>query len=122
MPNIHVQPGGLKVTRNSQNEGMPPPTISASRERLCQFVEGRKRITNDPYVLSIIAKGYRLLFTIGLFCLRPPGKYDFPRAHRRFRNARANIPNASKERNHRDTLDTPGFYSRVNCTNLVPIP
>ena len=31
--------------------------------RLSNFVEGWKRITNDPYVLSIVAKGYRLRFT-----------------------------------------------------------
>ena len=30
--------------------------------RLSKFVEGWKHITNDPYVLSIIAKGYRLHF------------------------------------------------------------
>ena len=31
--------------------------------RLSNFVEGWKHITNDPYVLSIVAKGYRLRFT-----------------------------------------------------------
>ena len=31
--------------------------------RLSNFVEGWKRITNDPYVLSIVAMGYRLRFT-----------------------------------------------------------
>ena len=67
MPNIHVQPGGLKVTRNSQNEGMPHPQSVPVRGRLCQFVKGWKLITKDPYMLSIVAKEYRLLFTIGLF-------------------------------------------------------
>ena len=31
--------------------------------RLSNFMEGWKHITNDPYVLSIVAKGYRLRFT-----------------------------------------------------------
>ena len=31
VPNVNIEPGGLKVTRNSQNEGVPPPpTINAS--------------------------------------------------------------------------------------------
>ena len=31
--------------------------------RLSEFVEGWKHKTNDPYMLSIVAKGYRLRFT-----------------------------------------------------------
>ena len=41
MPNVNVEPGGLRVTRDSQNEGMPP-TISASRGKtmpVCGGVE-----------------------------------------------------------------------------------
>ena len=42
---------------------MLPPQVSPVGGRLSNFVEGWKRITNDPYVLSIVAKGYRLRFT-----------------------------------------------------------
>ena len=40
-----------------------PHNLCHSGGRLCHFVEGWKHIMNDPYVLSIIAKGYRLCFT-----------------------------------------------------------
>ena len=36
----------------------PQPLLFGGR--LCQFLVGWKRITNDPYVLSIVTKGYRL--------------------------------------------------------------
>ena len=62
---------GAEEIGNRQNEGVPPPTISAR-----QFVEGWKCITNDPYMLSIVAKGYRYNFTSP----RPHGKYDLPGA------------------------------------------
>ena len=42
---------------------MLPPQVSPVGGRLSNYVEGWKRITNDPYVLSIVAKGYRLRFT-----------------------------------------------------------
>ena len=54
---------------------------------------------NDPYMLCIVAKGYKLHF----------GKYDLPRVHRRFRECESNIPNPLKERNQRDTSG----FSRV---------
>ena len=50
----------IKVTNN---EGVLPPQITPVGGRLSNFVEGWKRITNNPYVLSIVAKGYRLRFT-----------------------------------------------------------
>ena len=61
--NIVVETGGVGIIRNSQNEGVLPPQLVPVRGRLYQFVEERKRITNNPYVLSIVAKGYRLRFT-----------------------------------------------------------
>ena len=53
---------GIK-TRVINSEGVLPPQVSPVGGRLSNFVEGWKRITNDPYVLSIVAKGYRLCFT-----------------------------------------------------------
>ena len=49
--------------QGKNNEGVLPPQSTPVRGRLSKFVEGWKCITNDPYVLSIIAKGYRLHFT-----------------------------------------------------------
>ena len=42
---------------------MLPPQVTPVGGRPSNFVEGRRRITNDPYVLSIVAKGYSLRFT-----------------------------------------------------------
>ena len=63
MPNINVEPGSLKVIRNSQNEGVLPQLSVPVGGRLFQFVKGWKRITNGPWMLIILAKGYRLRFT-----------------------------------------------------------
>ena len=40
-----------------------PPQPAAVGGRLSEFVEGWKNRTNDPYVLSIVAKRYRVSFT-----------------------------------------------------------
>ena len=38
VPNVSLEPGNLKMIRNSQNEGVPPPQLVPVRGRLCQFV------------------------------------------------------------------------------------
>ena len=68
----------------------PPPHNQFQSGDDCQFVEGWKRITNDPFVLSIIAKGYRLRFTSPTLLLDSV-------------NTRANFPNASEVRNLRNS-------------------
>ena len=50
--------GKVKV---KSNDGVLPSQPAPVGGRLSEFVEGWKRITNDPYVLSIVAKWYRLL-------------------------------------------------------------
>ena len=47
------------MIRNSQNEGVLRPQSVPVGGRLCQFVEGWMHITNNPYMLSIVTKGYR---------------------------------------------------------------
>ena len=60
-------------------------------------MEGWKHITNDPFVSSIVAKGYRLRFmSPPLGNTFPPGDIEDPG------NARADFPNASDERNLRN--------------------
>ena len=76
----------------------------------CHFVELWKRITNDPYVLSILAKGYRLRFKKSTPSAPDPLENSIPQwVTEDSRNARANFPNVSKERNLRDI----SRYSRV---------
>ena len=59
-PSIIFEGTRIKVINN---EGVLPPQMTPVGGRLSNFVEGWKRITNDPYVLSIVAKGYyRLRF------------------------------------------------------------
>ena len=55
--------GRAEDSRNSPNEGMLPPQPVPVSGRLSQFVEVWKRIMNNPYILSILAKGYRLHFS-----------------------------------------------------------
>ena len=74
---------GEDVTRN--NEGVLPAHSVAVGGRLCQFVEGWKRITNDPYVLSIVANGYRLPGTQGIWRVAPSYRLKTTETpHRRF--------------------------------------
>ena len=62
-------------TRGDQKEGRH----AISEGRLCLFVECWKRITNDPYVLSIVAKGCRLRFTSPPLLLQTPWEIRFPK-------------------------------------------
>ena len=55
--------GRAEGPRNSQNEGVLPPLPAPVGGRLSQFVKEWKSIMNDPYMLSIVTKGYRLRFT-----------------------------------------------------------
>ena len=68
-PSVILEGTRIKVINN---EGVLPPQINPVGGRLSNFVEGWKRITNDPYVLSIVARGYRLRFTSPpLLCQTP---------------------------------------------------
>ena len=69
--NMPVEPEGADVTGN-RNHGVPPQSVPV-RARLCELVEGWKHITNDPYVLSIVTKFYRLHF------MSPPLHLKIPR-------------------------------------------
>ena len=85
---------------------MPPPRISASRGATIP-VEGWKCITNHPYVLSIVAKGYRHCLTNPPLLLKTPlGNTPSQEFTEDSGNARANIPNASKETQSQRYLQT----------------
>ena len=80
----------------------PPPQSVPVGGRLCEFVEGWKHIKNDPFVLSIVAKGYRLRFTSPPLLLQTPWEIRFPIDTEDSGNARADFPNALEEHNLRD--------------------
>ena len=96
------------------NEGVLPPQITPVGGRLSNFVEGWKRITNDPYVLSILAKGYRLRFTSPPLLRQTPWEIRSPQGPEEIlgmqeqitlmlqKNAITEVPPKS-----------PGFYSNV---------
>ena len=69
-------------------------------------MEGWKCITNDPYVLSIVAKGYRLRFT-SPSTPNPLGDQIPPGARGNSRHAGTNHPHASEERNNRGASELP---------------
>ena len=76
-------------------------------------MEGWKCVTNDPFVSSIVAKGYRLRFTSpsasdSLGNTIPPVDIEDPG------NVRAEFPNASEERNLRNI----SRHSRVLCKRI----
>ena len=98
---VKVSWGSLKVTK--KNEGVLPPHEVPVGGRLCQFVEGWKRITNDPYFSSIVAK------------LQTPGEIRFRRFIEDSGKGRANIPNALEERNL-------GLRSRLTASTVFEAP
>ena len=70
-----------------------------------------EHITNDPFVSSVIAKGYRLRFTSPPLLLQgnmiPPGDTEDPG------NARADFPKLQRNAISEISPDTPGFYSNA---------
>ena len=61
---VSVSSDSKKRKVESQDDAPQPPRkpMTPVGGRLSSFVEGWKRVTNDPCVLSIVAKGYRLRF------------------------------------------------------------
>ena len=110
--NINLNQGSLEVTR--KNESMLPPQSVPVGGRLCQFVEGWKHITNDPYVFSIVAKDNRLRFTSPPLLLQTPWEIQFLKGSQKIQGMWEQISlmiqkNAISE----ISPDTPGFYSNV---------
>ena len=81
---------------------LPPQVSSLVGGRLSNFVEGWKRITNDPYVLSIVAKGYRLRFTSPPLLRQTPWGIRSPQDPQEILGMREQISHyAPKERDNR---------------------
>ena len=84
-----------------------PPQMTPVGGRLSNFVEGWKRITNDPYVLGIIAKGYRLRFTSPPLLFKFPGRSGLTRVlleripgSKSFRSVASSYRSKESERPH----------------------
>ena len=101
-------------TRVINNEGVLPPQVSPVGGRLSNFVEGWKRITNDPYVLSIVAKGYRLRFTSPPLLRQTPWEIRSPQDPQEILGMREQISlMVQKNAITEVPPDSPGFYSNV---------
>ena len=87
---------------------MLPPQMTPVGGRLSNFVEGWKRITNDPYVLSIVAKGYRLRFTSPPLLCQTPWEIRSPQDPEEILGMREQITLMLQK-----NANSPGFYSNV---------
>ena len=77
-------------------------------------MEGWKRITNDPYVLSIIAKGYRLRFTSPPLLRQPPWEIRSPQGPQEILGMREQITLMLQKNAITEVPpNLPGFYSNV---------
>ena len=104
---------GIK-TKVINNEGVLPPQVSPVGGRLSNFVEGWKRITNDPYVLSIVAKGYRLRFTSPPLLRQIPWEIRSPQDPKEVLGMREQITLMLQKNAITEVPpDSPGFYSNV---------
>ena len=93
---------------------MLPPQVSPVGGRLSNFVEGWKRITNDPYVLSIVAKGYRLRFTSPPLLRQIPWEIRPPQDPKEILGMREQITLMLQKNTITEVPpDSPGFYSNV---------
>ena len=93
---------------------MLPPQLTLVGGRLSKFVEGWKHITNDPYVLSIVAKGYRLRFTSPPFLRQTPWEIRSPQGLEEILGMREQITLMLQKNAITEVPpNSPGFYSNV---------
>ena len=79
-----------------------------------QFVERWKRITNDPYVLSNVAKGYRLRFTSPPLLRETPWEICSPQGRKEILGMREQISLMLQKNAITEVPpNSPEFYSNV---------
>ena len=104
---------GIK-TKVINNEGVLPPQVSPVGGRLSNFAEGWKRITNDPYILSIVAKGYRLRFTSPPLLRQTPWEIGSPQDPQEILGMREQITLMLQKNAMTEVPpDSPGFYPNL---------
>ena len=93
---------------------MLPPQVTPVGGRLSNFVEGWKRITNDPYVLSIVVKGYRFRFTSPPLLRQTPWEIRSPQDPQEVLGMREQIALMLQKKAIVEVPpDSPGFYSNL---------
>ena len=93
---------------------MLPPQPAPVGGRLSEFVEGWKRITNDPYVLSIVTKGYRLRFTSPPLLRETPWEIRSPQGPEEILGMQEQISLMFQKNAVTEVPpNSPGFYSKV---------
>ena len=101
-------------TKVINNEGVLPPQMTPVGGRLSNFVEGWKFIMNDPYILSIIAKGYRLRFTSPPLLRQTPWEIRSPQGPEEILGIRKQITLMLQKNAITEVPpNSPGFYSNV---------
>ena len=84
--------------------------------RLSEFVEGWKHITNDPYVLSIVTKGYRLRFTSPPLLRETPWEMRSPQEPEEIQGMLEQISLLLQKNAVTEVPpNSPGFYSNCAC-------
>ena len=113
--NLHVEAGSLGVIRNRQNEGMsPPPTIGASRGMTMPFCGGVEAYNERSLCVKYRSQEVQTSFHESTPSPQDPlGGTNSQGLTEDSGNARANIPDTSKERNLRYICRHSGFYSNV---------
>ena len=101
-------------TKVINNEGVLPPQLTPVGGRLSNFVEGWKCIMNDPYVLSIVAKGYRLRFMSPPLLRQTPWEIRSPQGPEEILGMRKQITLMLQKNAITEVPpNSPGFYSNV---------
>ena len=91
-----------------------PLQPSSVRGRLSEFVEGWKHITNDPYVISIVNKGYRLRFTSPPLLRETPWEIRSRQGPEEIQGMRQKISVMLQKNAIMEVPpDSPGFYSNI---------
>ena len=103
--------GKVKV---KSNEDVLPPQPAPVGRRLSEFVEGWKRITNDPSVLSIVTKGYRLRFKSPPLLRKTPWEIRSPQGPEKVLCMWEQISLMLQKNTITEVPpNSPGFYSNV---------
>ena len=110
-PSVIFEGTRIKVINN---EGVLPPQITPVGGRLSNFVEGWKHIMNDPYVLSIVAKGYRLRFMSPPLLRQTPWEIRSPQGPEEILGMREQITLMLQKNAITEVPpNSPGFYSNI---------
>ena len=101
-------------TKAINNEGVLPQQVTPVGGRLSNFVEGWKRMTNDPYILSIVAKGYKLHFTSPPLLRQTPWEIRSPQDPQEILGMREQISLMLQKNAITEVPpNSPGFYSNI---------